>query len=234
MQKLINEKKPAIYIKDLSFSYGNEEIFKDLSCKIFLGDYVALVGHNGSGKTTLLKIILGFLKPKKGKIYILGQENNKLKEWIKVGYVPQNPEISAFYAPITVEETIKMEEVKKEKINEVLNIVGMINYKNKLLRELSGGQKQRVFIARALVKNPEILILDEPTVGVDVKTQESFYNLLDKLNKEKSITIILVSHDLHTISHRAKTIIQLDRKAYSYKTVSCQVDHIHQSYGANN
>lgn len=215
--KLTEKKKEAICINNLFFSYENEEIFKDLNLKIYLGDYTAIIGHNGSGKTTLLKLILGFLKPKKGEIYILGQRQNKFKNWEKISYIPQNPEIGGFYVPVTVREIINMEKTDEKGINEVLDYVGLADYKNKLLRELSGGQRQRVFIARALVKKPEILILDEPTIGVDFKTQENFYNLLNKLNKEKSITIILVSHDLHTVSHQAKTIIQLDRKAYSYK-----------------
>lgn len=229
MQKLNDKKKEAIYVKNLYFSYDSEEIFKDLNLKIYSGDYTAVVGHNGSGKTTLLKLILGFLKPYQGKIYILGQRQDKFKNWEKISYIPQNPEIGAFHIPVTVKEIISMEKTDEKGINEALDAVELGDYKNKLLRELSGGQRQRVFIARALVKKPEILILDEPTIGVDSKNQENFYNLLDKLNKEKSITIVLVSHDLHTVSHRAKNIIQLDKKAYSYKM---PVDRINCSFNA--
>jgi zinc transport system ATP-binding protein len=221
---------PAILIKNLSFSYEREQVLTNLNCKIEVGDYVGIVGHNGSGKSTLLKLILGILKPAKGKIYLFGRDNTNFIEWNKIGYVSQKAGLSAFHVPITVNEVVKMEKVSNQAVEEALKSVDMLEYKNSLLRELSGGQQQRVFIARALVKKPELLILDEPTVGVDVKTQETFYGLLERLNTKYSITLVLVSHDLHTISHQAKTVIQLDRKVYSYQTTTCNVNHIHKPY----
>ena len=123
-----------------------------------------------------------------------------------------------------------MERASSTDIDEALQNVDMLAYKNKLLRELSGGQQQRVFIARALVKKPELLILDEPTVGVDIKTQEKFYSLMQKLNKEFSLTLLLVSHDLHTISHQVHCIMQLDRKTIPYETNTCNVIHAHSQH----
>jgi len=105
--------------------------------------------------------------------------------------------------------------------------VDMLVYKKKLLRELSGGQQQRVFIARALVKKPQLLILDEPTVGVDIKTQEKFYALMQKLNHTFHLTLLLVSHDLHTISHQVHCVMQLDKKTIPYETNTCRVTHSH-------
>jgi len=225
---------PAIEIKNLSFSYGEEEILTNVNCKIDVGNYVGIVGHNGSGKSTLLKLILGILKPKKGKVYLFGKDNASSIEWSKIGYVSQKAGIATSHIPITVEEVIKMEKVTDEAMDEALTSVDMLTSKHKLLRELSGGQQQRIFIARALVKKPQLLILDEPTVGVDVKTQETFYSLLSRLNTENNITLLLVSHDLHTISHKVKTVIQLDQKTYPYKLTSCSVNHIHEPYATTN
>ena len=223
---------PVIEIKNLSFSYGAEQILTNVNCKIDVGGYVGIVGHNGSGKSTLLKLILGILKPNKGKVYLFGKDNSHSIEWSKIGYVFQKAGISISHVPITVEEVVKMEKVSDQAVDETLASVDMVKFKHKLLRELSGGQQQRIFIARALVKKPQLLILDEPTVGVDVKTQETFYELLSRLNIEQNITLLLVSHDLHTISHKVKTVIQLDRKTYPYNLTSCSVNHIHEPYAA--
>jgi len=230
---MISHAIPIVEIKDLSFSYGDEEILTNVNCRINAGSYVGIVGHNGSGKSTLLKLILGIIKPDKGKIYLFGKNNADLIEWNKIGYVSQKAGITTSHIPITVQEVIKMEKVTDKAVDDALSSVDMLKFKYRLLRELSGGQQQRIFIARALVKKPQLLILDEPTVGVDVKTQEKFYNLLDRLNKQKAITLLLVSHDLHTISHKVKTVIQLDRKTYPYNINSCSVDHIHQPYATN-
>lgn len=222
---------PAIEIKNLSFSYGEEEILKNVNCSIEQGSYVGIVGHNGSGKSTLLKLILGILSPSKGKVLLFGSDTSSI-DWTKIGYVSQRAGLATSHIPITVEEVIKMEKVTDQAVNEALTAVDMYAFKHKPLRELSGGQQQRIFIARALVKTPKLLILDEPTVGVDVKTQETFYNLLTKLNEENGITLLLVSHDLHTISHKVKTVIQLDRKIYPYTMTTCSVNHIHSPYAA--
>jgi zinc transport system ATP-binding protein len=226
-----NKQVFAIEIKNLSFSYGEEEILKNVNCSIAEGSYVGIVGHNGSGKSTLLKLILGILTPSKGTISLFGSDSNSI-DWKKIGYVSQKAGLTTSHIPITVEEVIKMENVTDKAVDESLSSVDMHASKYKLLRELSGGQQQRIFIARALVKKPKLLILDEPTVGVDVRTQEAFYTLLTKLNEEEGITLLLVSHDLHTISHKVKTVIQLDRKIYPYTMTTCSVNHIHEPYAA--
>ena len=123
---------------------------------------------------------------------------------------------------------MQMENVDDSTIDEALAAVDMLIFKKKLLKELSGGQQQRVFIARALVKKPELLILDEPTVGVDVKTQEKFYSLMQTFNHSYHLTLLLVSHDLHTISHQVHCVMQLDKKTIPYETNTCNVIHSHQ------
>jgi len=223
----------VIRLRDITFGYGDEKILEGLSCDIERGDFVGLVGHNGTGKSTLLKIILGILHPQKGTVELFGVPIAQFKDWNKIGYIPQKAALSVSHVPISVKEVIQMEAVNEGDIDKALTSVDMLQFKNKLLRELSGGQQQRVFIARALVKNPQLLILDEPTVGVDVKTQEKFYSLMQKLNHEFKLTLLLVSHDLHTISHQVHCIIQLDKKTIPYETNECTVIHAHSHHALN-
>lgn len=217
----------VISLRNIEFSYGNEKVLDGVSTDIIKGDFVGLVGHNGSGKSTLLKIILGVLKPQKGTVSLFETPIDQFRDWYKIGYIPQKAGLSVSHVPITVEEIIKMEQGEEKRMDEALESVDMLAFKNKLLRELSGGQQQRVFIARALMKKPELLILDEPTVGVDIKTQEKFYALMQKLNHEFHLTLLLVSHDLHTISHQVHCVMQLDKKTIPYETNTCTITHSH-------
>lgn len=220
--------RPIISLKNISFSYGKELILDGLSTEILEGDFVGLVGHNGSGKSTLLKIIVGALTPQKGEIKLFGTPIKDFRDWNKIGYVPQKAGLAVSHIPITVEEVMQMEQVNESEIDDALQAVDMFSSKHSLLRELSGGQQQRVFIARTLVKKPKLLILDEPTVGVDIKTQETFYALMQKLNHEFHLTLMLVSHDLHTISHQVHCIMQIDKKTIPYETNTCTITHSHE------
>jgi zinc transport system ATP-binding protein len=220
--------KTVISLKNIVYGYSNEKVLDGLSTEVVEGDFVGLVGHNGSGKSTLLKIILGVIKPQKGKVELFGIPISQFKDWSKIGYIPQKAGLAVSHVPITVEEVMKMEASDEGAIDEALDAVDMLSHKKSLLRELSGGQQQRVFIARALVKKPELLILDEPTVGVDINTQEKFYALMQKLNHELHLTLLLVSHDLHTISHQVHCIMQIDRKTIPYETNTCNIIHSHK------
>ena len=218
----------VINLKNVVFGYDGNNILDGVSIQILKGDFVGLVGHNGTGKSTLLKIILGELTPQKGSVELFGVPIKKFTDWRKVGYIPQKAGLAVSHVPITVEEVMQMENVDDSTIDEALAAVDMLIFKKKLLKELSGGQQQRVFIARALVKKPELLILDEPTVGVDVKTQEKFYSLMQTFNHSYHLTLLLVSHDLHTISHQVHCVMQLDKKTIPYETNTCNVIHSHQ------
>jgi len=228
MSRKNKSEKYAVSLKNVSFAYGKEPVLANVNCDIAEGEYVALVGHNGSGKTTLLQLVLGLLIPQKGKIELFGIESVRFKEWSFIGYVPQYSPLRAAQTPLRVDEVVGMETKNKSEIGKALEAVGMRSHMHSLIKELSGGQQQRVFIARALVKRPKLLILDEPTVGVDQTTQDTFYDLLDEFNKKYGMTIILVSHDLHTVSHRVQKVMQLDRKMFTYVTNDCYVDHIHE------
>lgn len=183
-----------ININDLSFSYTGKPpfIIKNLSLHIPKGAYVSILGENGSSKTTLIKLILGVLKPVHGNIATATD---------KIGYVPQKLEDFNSQFPLTVAELLKIH-MKTKKINnkriidESLDMVNMASYKNNLIGELSGGQQQKIFITRALMGAPELLILDEPSTGVDINSQKEIYSIIKDLNVRKSITVISVEHNL--------------------------------------
>ncbi len=189
--------KLQIEVKELSFSYNSQIVLNNISFTVAKGDYLGIIGPNGGGKTTLVKVLLGLLHPKKGTVIVRGT----------CGYVPQKAAQEISGLPATVREIIESGEKKnEERIKEVMNITDVEDYQNKLISELSGGERQKVFIARALVKNPDILFLDEPSTGVDVASQGKFYSFLKELNK-KGITIIFVSHDINVVAREAKNVL---------------------------
>lgn len=205
----------VIQIEALNFRYTNTDVLENINLEIKRGDYVGLIGPNGSGKSTLVKIILGLLTPQSGSVKLFGREINAFSDWQKIGYVPQRAGSEIMQFPVTTSEVIGMEGVNAKTVTWALEQVEMVEYKDKLIAHLSGGQQQRVFIARALAKKPELLVLDEPTTGIDQEAQTSFYELLKKLNKEHKITLIVVSHDIDVVAHEVTHLICVN------KTIVC-------------
>ncbi|MBS4176318.1 metal ABC transporter ATP-binding protein [Lederbergia citrea] len=215
--------EPIIEIKDVSFRYERENVLEHIQLAVPKGAFLGLVGPNGSGKSTLLKLILGLLKPQHGDIFLFGQPQQKFKEWDRIGFVSQKANSFNSGFPATVYEVVASGLTSKiglfrfignDKRNEIMRAiesVGMEQFANRNIGELSGGQQQRVFIARAIVSKPDILILDEPTVGVDAKNVKSFYDMLEKLNKELGITLILVTHDVGTITNKVTHVACLNK-----------------------
>ncbi|NLY18198.1 MAG: metal ABC transporter ATP-binding protein [Clostridiaceae bacterium] len=213
-----------INVKDLSFAYQGKLILKDVSFKIEKGDFTGIIGPNGAGKSTLVKLLLKRLTPLKGSIEIFGENIQSFDQWSKIGYISQkaNSFIGGF--PATVEEIVganlsaktgifrKKAKEHKERVYEALEKVNMQDYGKKLIGQLSGGQQQRVFIARVLVADPEIMILDEPTVGIDMKSEEAVYCLLARLNHDPGITVIMVTHDIVAITVHANKLICLGER----------------------
>lgn len=213
---------PAIEVKDLSFSYsGSENALENISFNIKQRDFLAVIGPNGGGKTTLIKMILGLLSPSSGYVRVLGKSPEKNSR--KIGYVPQETSINMDF-PISVLDVVKMGRLRPLKgifsfgkedtvlAMQALERMGMKDFAKRRIGSLSGGQRQRVFIARALVSDPEILILDEPTSSVDTKGQTELYERLLDLNSKK--TVIVVSHDLMVISAYVKSVACVNRQAY--------------------
>ncbi len=211
-----------IEVRDIFFKYDKEYILQNVSFDIEKGDFVGIIGANGTGKSTLIKLILGILKPDSGEILISGINPNKSKQVSSIGYVPQVGVSSGVEFPATVTEIVLMNMYKEiglfkfakrkhiEKVREILSIVGMTEYANRRFCDLSGGQQQRVVIAKALANNPEILILDEPTSGIDYRSEDALYELLDRLHLERKITIVMISHDIERLKKNSNRIIEVE------------------------
>lgn len=222
MSQINSTPQLLIKISNLYGGYDHETVLEDINLKVHENDFIGLIGPNGGGKTTLLKIILGLLSPKKGSINVMGQEPKSGRQHI--GYVPQFTVFDSDF-PISVFDVVKMGRLSKKRlfkpftaqddeiVEEKLAWVDMLDYKNRGIRELSGGQRQRVYIARALATEPELLLLDEPTISVDFESRGKIYELLHEINLQ-GVTILLVSHDLNVISRYVKSIGCLNRQLH--------------------
>lgn len=212
---------PIIEIQDLNFSYNSQSVLKDVKLIVNPGDFIAMIGPNGGGKTTLLKLMLGLLNADSGNIRIFGKRPKEVSH--RIGYVPQDVHINKNF-PISALDVVLMGKLKpgqgwsrhsqQDRLAalQALEQVEMEKLRDQRVGELSGGQKQRVFVARALVTEPELLFLDEPTASIDTKGQNEFYSLLKELNKK--ITIIVVSHDLMVISGYIKSVICVNQRLH--------------------
>ncbi|MBS3817244.1 MAG: ABC transporter ATP-binding protein [Candidatus Thermoplasmatota archaeon] len=231
--------EPAIELKDVSVSLGNKIVLKDVTVSLDEGTFLGIIGPNGGGKTTLLKVLLGLLTPEQGDVRIHGKTPSKVSDVI--GYVPQYSNFDAQF-PISVWDVVLMGRVgelgwkpfyskEDKKIAEAsLKMVDMLEYKDRQISELSGGQQQRVLIARALTIEPKILLLDEPTASIDEKIQTNIYELLQKLNKKKNITIILVSHDIGVISSYVDEVACLNQYLIYHGSDELTSEMIEASY----
>lgn len=212
----------VVRVDNLSFQYGDAPIFSQIGFSVCKGEAVALIGSNGAGKSTLLRLILGELTPLTGNVHLFGQEIRRFKEWTKIGYLAQNVVQTAGGFPATAEEIVTAnlysqigfrpfpKKKHREKARAVLRQVGMESCAKRLIGALSGGQQQRVMLARVLVSDPELLFLDEPTVGVDAETVTSLFDLLTRLNRENGLTVVMITHDLARASERMPRVLCLE------------------------
>jgi zinc transport system ATP-binding protein len=219
---------PIIKVSNLSVKYGNTEALQDLSFSIEKGDYVALAGPNGAGKTTLAKAILGLAPVSSGNIEIFGEDRKKFKAWQRLGYLPQKLHSFNPLFPATVSEVVDMGLLAGKKLPRRLNakdkqkretamkLLDISDLADKPLRSLSGGQQQRAFLARALASEPELLILDEPGSALDPQSRDSFFKLIQHLNKEHQVTIIMVTHDVGHAGEFANKLLYVDKKLVFY------------------
>jgi zinc/manganese transport system ATP-binding protein/zinc transport system ATP-binding protein len=212
--------QPLVEVRDLSFGYGGAPVLDNISLHLHRGQFAALVGPSGAGKTSLLKLILGSLRPLHGSITISGRrvEGGYAPQ---VGYVPQVETVDWNF-PVTVEQVVMMGRVRKSSwwpwpsaedrrlLAGVLRRLEIEDLARRHIRDLSGGQQQRVFLARALIAQPELLVLDEPTSGVDMRTAETVLHLLAHLNRQ-GITILMTTHDLNAAAAHAPWVICLNR-----------------------
>lgn len=198
-------------IKNLKFKYKNEYIMENLNLEIENKDFVVITGHNGSGKSTLIKCILKDLPVENNSIFIDGVDINKFKDFKFIGYVPQNTDFQSNEFPITVKEFLDAFCSKKDKIDETLNNLNILKYKNTNINKLSGGEARRVFIARSILNDIKLLVLDEPDIGIDNSNEQKLYKFLKKLNEE-GLTIIIISHAHDKIKEYATKHLDMDKK----------------------
>jgi len=242
---------PIVQINDLFFYYNGQEVLHDINFTVNQGDFVSIIGPNGGGKTTLVKLLVGLLTPARGTVRIKGRAPGG--NGTVIGYVPQSINHNLNF-PASAMDVVMMGKYDPKKrlrfrnnredrrqASAALDKMGMANYAGRKITDLSGGQRQRVLIARALVTNPEILVLDEPTASLDTKGQTDFFSLLKELNRE--LTILVVSHDLLIITSYAKSIACVNKRIHFHQVVGttvelmdayyscsvegvCQVDHV--------
>jgi len=224
---------PVIEAKDVTVLQNGLVVLDSVSFAVNRGQFTAIVGPNGAGKTTLVKSILGLIKPDRGTIRVFGRPVDKLGDLkSKIGYVPQIFDIDLNF-PVSVFESVLMgtygrigiarkpSEADRAAAMAALEKVGVLELKDRPIARLSSGQRQRAFVARALANNPELLILDEPTTGVDITTSGSLYEMLRQL-KEEGVTIVLVSHDIGVVAAYIDTVACLNTTMVAH----CRPDEV--------
>ncbi|TXC89965.1 metal ABC transporter ATP-binding protein [Metabacillus litoralis] len=239
--------QPVIEINNLNFTYERTKVLEDINLTVEQGSFLGLVGPNGSGKTTLLKCLLGLLKPQNGEVKLFGQPIQKFKNWHEVGFVSQKANSFNTGFPASVFEVVSsgltsklglftfLGKKDRQTVLNAIEAVGLKEFTKRNIGELSGGQQQRAFIARAIVSEPKLLILDEPTVGVDAQTVQNFYEMLMKLNRQMGITLILVTHDVGTITDKVTHVACINKHLHfhgkSEEFESLKEDEMSDFYG---
>lgn len=214
--------------EQLACCYREGRVLEDISFRVQRGDYVGIVGPNGSGKSTLVKALLGLVDISSGGAALFGSPLAGFRDWRRVGYLPQSLHLVNPVFPATVHETVglgllslkrfpkSLNSGDRIKIDDTLEELGIYDLRLKLIGELSGGQLQRVLLARAIVNNPELLVLDEPTAALDPETRERFYTMIGTLNRTRGVTVMLVTHDSGAIGLHASKMLYLDKKILFY------------------
>jgi zinc transport system ATP-binding protein len=229
-----------VLVKDLFVRRQGHPVLEDLNLELFDGDFLGLIGPNGGGKSTLLKVMLGLIKPDRGDVKIFGLEPVKARKLI--GYMPQKTIFDPSF-PVKAIDVVLMGRFSRkglfrgygsedrEAALDALEDVGMREYAEREIGAFSGGEQQRVFVARSLVSEPKLLLLDEPTAGVDAAQQTEFYDLLCRLNRMKGIAIVLVSHDITAISKYVNKIACLNQRLYYHGSKELTNEDIERAYG---
>jgi zinc transport system ATP-binding protein len=236
---VVDHSTNVVEVRHVSFAYGTTDVLSDVSLDIHRGDYLGIVGPNGSGKTTLLKIMLRILEPASGSVKLFGVDLGAFTNWPAIGYVPQHATHVDVNFPVTVSAVALMGRFGRRglfrrvtdedrwKAQQALERVEMWPFRDRLIGDLSGGQQQRVFIARALATEPEILFLDEPTVGVERAVKDEFYALLRTFNRELHLTVVLVTHDLEGVAQEAMHVACMNKTLAYHESASVVLQESH-------
>ncbi|MCM3698318.1 metal ABC transporter ATP-binding protein [Paenibacillus macerans] len=202
-----------IELDHVSFAYKEQKVISDFSFAVRERDFVGVIGSNGAGKTTLLRMMVGLLSPTEGEIRLFGEPIRRFRDWERIGYVPQKNAFNPLF-PATVREVVlsglysnkkifrPIRREEQRKCDDALEVMRIGDLAGKRIGQLSGGQQQRVFLARALVNKPDLLVLDEPTVGIDAQTQTDFFELIFHMHAHHHMTFLMVSHDIEMIEGR--------------------------------
>jgi len=229
--------KDVIKIENVSFSYNRHLVLEDVNLKVEEKDFVGIIGPNGGGKTTLIRLILGFLKPIRGSVTVLGGAPDRMRR--HVGYVPQYFEPDRNF-PIRVADVVAMGTMSRsallpwfgkddrERVRRAMSAVGVGDLADRTFSEISMGQRQRCLIARALVSHPKLLILDEPTASVDMTAEKDIYEFLHEINDE--VTILLASHDVNFISKYVNRVVCVNRLAACHLSKDVSAELIQNLY----
>ncbi len=229
----------------VSFAYGDVAAIQDVSLCIHYGELAAVMGPNGSGKSTLIKLALGLLQPDAGRVRLFGRDVNDFDQWGRVGYMPQVVNGAWQDFPATVSEVVSLgtysgvsplgifRRSERADVLAAIETVGMTAYRSRRLAELSVGQQQRVLLARALVRNPDLLVLDEPAAGIDVSGEEQLYAVLRNLSRDRGMAIVIVSHDIGAMLREATTVACLNCRLVMHgQPHDLTVDEMSTLYGA--
>jgi zinc transport system ATP-binding protein len=231
---------PVVSIENLSFAYNGGAVLADVNLEIREREFVSIVGPNGGGKSTLLKLILGLLQPRRGSVRVFGQPPEKSRP--RIGYLPQHAHHDPQF-PTTVVEVVLMGRLgrrlslgpfgktERRQAIDTLEKMGLGDLAGRSFSAISGGQRQRVLIARALVSEPDLLLLDEPTSHIDVAAVNDFYELMERLNEK--LTIAVVSHDIGFVSNRVKSVICVNREVVIHPTSELTGESLRNLYGTD-
>ncbi|MBK8165715.1 MAG: ABC transporter ATP-binding protein [bacterium] len=231
---------PVLAFHDVDFGYEGRPVLRGVTLAIPPGDLVSVVGPNGSGKTTLLKLALGLLRPTAGEVTVFGERPERARR--RIGYVPQHAHLDPMF-PVSALDVVLMGRLglgpalgpwrrhDREAARTALAEVGLADHADRHFAALSGGQKQRTLIARSLAGEPELMLLDEPTAGLDAHVEEGFYRLLEALNRR--LTIVMVSHDLGFVAGFVKSVICVGQKVVVHPTSAITGQVIADLYGAD-
>jgi zinc transport system ATP-binding protein len=205
---------PIVRVNDLTFRYNGVDVISNITFTVEKGDYLAIVGPNGSGKSTLIKNILGILKPEQGRVELFGRPIGSFRGWDKIGYLPQRLSGLNVHFPGTVGEIVQMGLPKKDAATLIrtLDMMAIGHLASRLIGELSYGEQQRAMLARGVIRDPQLLIFDEPTTALDPETRGIFYSLTQTLSRTDGTTVILVTHDSGVVGQYAQNLLYLDKK----------------------
>lgn len=214
----------AVEVKNLSFSYGDIKVLENLNFEIPENSFVSVVGPNGAGKTTLMKVLLGLIKNFNGEVNIFGKSPDEVEPQL-IGYVPQIKTMDRNFPALSIELVASglmrrwpwsVKGTDREKSLNALSMVKAEHLAHRSITELSGGELQRVCLARSIVRNPKLVVLDEPATGIDAIGEADLYNLLEAYQKNSGATILMITHDWHVAHHHSYYVLLLNRKQVSF------------------